>query len=1455
MSGACRRFDLYRIGMEDVERCSAWVSRERVSFTYEDSLRFQRVRKRNTSLFDVLTDVCGLPYTVSGGVLTELLYETLVVDLGQPEGAPYVRCLQPDGKTSRLCPAEELQRTIFRHGFSVTGVPQRQEPVTFVPFVASASMSREGEYLFINRERLDAVLRAVSLDMVCGSGEYVPVISGLPAPMMAGVHRVGLKENERHISPPKLAAYLGLALSDGVSVRELLAARAYRQGLAQQEADAPEDGAPQAEAAEDGRSLWLLGLNENNTICVEDWDSFDMKLSAFSGCWVNRELPMPSRQLALPEKLRRKKGGLPAPGALAGAFGVLAALADDDEKKKNAAFSRFNSLLSDPESPLWAEWRSAARDFFESPGILNLEPGPIPLPEGAAAAQAALNTFAFLYAAAAFMNNGVREFRPGEQETEQGGVLGVTQLLEAIEQYRTEEGARRRLWQTLGERRATRCRVISVTTVPEGIRIRCGTPKDCRYRTELRHITAQNPLNRGKLSDGCGFMEPVLFDRLERLLRGRACRENEEPINAIQLRLPWCKGLLVRFSFNAYLRQWAQNHGAQVCGLTMKDVYGCERPLFDENGNARLQVLFTESMFKGANWFRHLEGVEDRWALYWERLRAHGASILIAGKSTPSAMESRLNYQFLSTIGLKPQEAWELADKRMNLLAKAKTDDDVLAQLLSGAHEEADETDELKDGPVETLWSEDADWPEDESDDLLDGDAYSAMFGRLLRRHPDLMKRTAWVSGKYNSLVQSEILQMMRGRLPVEGDVRYVLPDLLAMIRYIARELVHGPDGEPVSRENVLSGINDLCDDAPQGRYYAPGRRVPWAWRREDRRGEPMEVAILRNPHYASGEEPILQPLPPQAMKEYNLWFGKLTGCIMVPGSALMTLNGADSDGDRVNVCAQQSVIRAIRRRAAQTSQLISQAVRRKGELIGRLQTLAEEAGREDAAAYLTLLAKELKWILPDALPEQKQGRKYSPPLLYAGSDAKGIRYSPGEMQGVHLRDCLWECFCLSRKQKIGVMSLDMLNRAADAYVETDEQFTGATGADRLLAAFMTRYLAASDALDTALEIDMAKTGSSCGRSELKRLCRDVKALFGTDRGCAFRSWRSMYLRYRPGLTGSDFNRRLEELMQEFTQHPPRPIIRGWRGEKQPRLFRSGADAQRLTRLAAGAAARHAAQQPPALMLDGLPETVSRMWRCRRRRMSSHAHNRLHSLLVPPDCPLSGALRAQAEALAEDYESKRWRLRQAEYSQRTVDRSYQDMLHWLLGNGFALDEAAEAAEELARMPARWMADAPEEAADVLRRLEFASREPENAAAWGWASAAGRRRLLTELARAAEADHAGLLTFTERETALLTCGSRSIQLLTHAVAYGRKCAAIADRARITENATPDQLQAGLMEAVGGNTQLYYAAVWHLSGTKRQRGWRNQYFIGDFLTAYLLRDVLHRYIQTMERGGET
>ncbi|MBQ7850766.1 MAG: hypothetical protein IJ343_13660 [Clostridia bacterium] len=1450
---------MFRIAMADVERCSAWRSRDRVVFTYEDSLRFQRVRKRNTSFFDALTDVCGLPYRVSEGVLTELLYETLVVDLSQPEGGSYARCLQPDGCTSALLPTEELQRTIFRCGVAIENVPGRSEPVIFVPFIASASMSREGEYLFINRERLDAMLRAVSLDMVCGSDEYVPVISGLPRPDMADVTHVGLEESEKHIAPPKLAAYLGLSLSDGVSVRELLAAREARRAaewmpdLPEIDALPEEDAALQAQPSE--RSAWLLGLNASNTICVNDWDEFDMKLSGFNCCWVNRELPLPARVLPLPEKYRRAGAALPAPTALAEAFGTFAALAGKDERAKAEASGRFDELLGDPESGIWAAWRQAAEDFFVAPGMLDLERGPIPLPAGAAEAQADLNTFAFLYAAVPSLTNGRREFRR-EASGVQRGVVSVAQLHEAINEYRTSVQARRRLWRTLERRQASRCRMISAQTVAAGVRMEAGTPDRSEYRTELRHIAAGSPMNRGKLSDGCGFMEPVLFDRLETLLRGRPRREDEEPINAVQLRLPWCKGLLVRFSFNAYLRQQAQEQDADVRGLTMKDVYGCQRPLFDAEGRARIRVLFTDSMFKGANWFRQLEGGHDCWALYWERLRAHGASVLIAGKSTPSGMESRLNYQFLSTVGMKPEEAWELADKRLKLLAKGRNDDAVMARLLAGAREdEEDETDELREGPVETLWEETDEPPEaDEDGEALDGDAYSALFSRLVRKYPERMKQTAWVSSRYNSLVQSEIVQLMRGRLPVEGDVRYVLPDLLAMSRYIARELVYRADGRTLTGNAVVSPINRFDADAPQGCYYAPGRQTPWTWRRPDRRGEPMEVAVLRNPHYASGEEPVLQPLPPEDMKEYNRWFGMLTGCLMAPCSALMTLNGADSDGDRVNVCAQQSVVRAIRRRAAQTGQLLQQVVKRRKKLTGWLKHRAKEETRRETARYLELLAAELEEILPASLRVQPQESKYSPPLLYAGSEAKGAKYSRQELQGLHLRDRLWETFCLSRRQEIGRMSLDMLGRAADAYAETDECFTDKTPLPRLLSAFMTRYLAVSDALDTALEIDMAKTGMSHSRPKLKEIPADVKALFGVDRGCGFRRWRTLYLRYKPRLSGRDFPRAMEEMMTEFTGQPPRLLLSGWRKMAPELRYARSCMAGGRKPLAAAARCRNAPE--PALMIDGLPEQISRMWRCRRKALSKHSHQRLHALLRNPVGEPSAALLARAQTLAMAYERGRQAVRAAAYGERTIHRSYQDMLHWLLGNGFALDEAVTAVGTLMQMLARWQEEAADGLGDLLRALSYAARDTQNAAAWGWANAAGRRlmlnRLLDEAATRVGLEAAQRVTVTEQERSLLTCSSRSIQLLQHTAEYGRRRAGMDERGRLG-GVTPDWLEAELRTLADGSRETYYALCWKLGGTTWKSGGRSCYYLGDFLTAYLLRELLEDRIN--EREGRT
>ena len=89
---AARRFEIFVIGVKDVERLGAWKRQDRVEFRQEDVCRLRRARKRNTLLFDALAETCGHPYELSRGVLETMLYEVAIVDF---RGGECVRCSQP----------------------------------------------------------------------------------------------------------------------------------------------------------------------------------------------------------------------------------------------------------------------------------------------------------------------------------------------------------------------------------------------------------------------------------------------------------------------------------------------------------------------------------------------------------------------------------------------------------------------------------------------------------------------------------------------------------------------------------------------------------------------------------------------------------------------------------------------------------------------------------------------------------------------------------------------------------------------------------------------------------------------------------------------------------------------------------------------------------------------------------------------------------------------------------------------------------------------------------------------------------------------------------------------------------------------------------------------------------------------------------------------------------------
>lgn len=1383
MKQAARRFDMYLISMDDVERLGAWKSPDEVRFTHADTGRLRRVRKRNTALFDTLTDLCGHPYEVGDGVLTEMLLETIVVDFRQANAGSCVRCLRvEDENAPGVLPPHRLQQTLFEKGFYIGGGDERE--IHFVPFVASASMSREEEYLFVNSQRLDALLRAVTLDMV-SAAEDMPVLNGLPR-TGAGAFG-GLESRAKVASVPKLAAYMGLALSDGVSLRERLTAW---------------DHAALPEMGEGPRQL--LGMNEWNTVCVDDWSDAPMGLERFPHCWVNEEAPLEKRYLP----------STPAGGAQGAGRqqlqALFAALAGDDRQP-------YDALVTDASLPLWEAWREAIDLFFAHGAALELPQGRVPAIRSTVMQGASLNACAALYAACLAAEEGEYLLTADEAHSSRAEALSAAALRSAIGTLAADAEGQNQLWNLLHEHNPSSCRVITAEPAQGGLRFVLERASCRVFRAALRRIGPNHRLNRGNQYDGCGFMDDGLFDALETLLLGRPRAAGEEPLNAVQIRLPWCKGLLVRFSAAEYFRAWAAERGLDWQSLAITDVFGHPHPLADAQGRPQVRVVFTASMFKGVNWFRHLEytgaGECDRWAEYWRRLRSHGAALLIAGKSTPSRMASRLNYQFLSTNGMEEADIRCLARKRFRQLAEDRTG------LLWEAEEDSDETDDLVEDGAEAAGQPQAQPDEEEAPEA----DYLTLLGQAVRAHPGRLAGTDVVASRADALLKSETLQMMRGRLPVEGDVRYLLPDLMASVRYMAERFLCLPDGSRAGTDGAIpSAINDLGGDHPQGCYYAPGDRAPWLRRSGKRAGERMPAAMLRNPHYAAGEEPVLAPLDQAAWQEYDRWFRQLTGCVMAPNSVMYTINGADCDGDRVNLCPDRTVVRAIRRRGREDGLLLRQVIRRKQELTAWLEQQAQALpeGKRRQREYLLLLARELPGFLPP-WDEHQPLRDFCPPLLYAGSEAKGAKFSRDDMQGVHLRDKLWEAFDLSRRQRIGRMSLELLRLTPDAYRALPEAaLSDDAPPEQLLSAFLARYLVVSGALDTAMEIDMAKSGLQRGNHPLKSVPRDVQDMLGHARSSGFAQWRRLYLQRRGSLMGYRFR-------------------------------------QELNRLMADASRKHTPSADGALALDLLPGIIHGMWEEAEGGLIRPERIPLKQVLAPPAVEVDGALLQELREAVRQYDCRRRLIKQAETAGERVHPAYEALLGWLLRSGAPLEDALSALDTLRAMLMRWHADAKAagvQLSDALEKLHARTGEDALAIRWGWASPDERAGLLRQLL----AECSAILTCTAQEAALLNGGGRSIALVRLLADYGRQEMLLMERSALMGGASPEELEGEMHRIIARHAQenrqeLFYAACLRLYRMSYAGGdGKRHTAMSDFLMTWLLRRELKNRI--VQGGGE-
>ena len=352
-----------------------------------------------------------------------------------------------------------------------------------------------------------------------------------------------------------------------------------------------------------------------------------------------------------------------------------------------------------------------------------------------------------------------------------------------------------------------------------------------------------------------------------------------------------------------------------------------------------------------------------------------------------------------------------------------------------------------------------------------------------------------------------------------------------------------------------------------------------------------------------------------------------------------------------------------------------------------------------------------------------------------------------------------------------------------------------------------------ASALDTALEIDMAKSGLRRADHPLKRPPAGWRELMTLGGGSAFRRWRSVYKRHGGSLRGFGFESRLADMM---------------------------ADSQR------GEGANSASAMP----LDHQPMRVFRQWTAKAACLPQRAKGSLKAVLLTPRLEPEPQLLGALRAMVIDYDRRRRADRAAQQLHGDLARRHQLAMRWLLGNGFTLPEALEGMEMVRGMLQRWQDQLPDAGAAELTRLTAFLREEPLAIRWGWAEMNDRLGLFQRLL----AECSDQMECTEAEAALLCCSRRSIAFVRLVADYGLSEALLKKNAPAA-GVTPDMLKDGMCELIASRVhtpayrdEVFYAACRALYRTTYQENDRRLTAMNDFTLTYLLRDLLKTRIRT-------
>ena len=358
---------------------------------------------------------------------------------------------------------------------------------------------------------------------------------------------------------------------------------------------------------------------------------------------------------------------------------------------------------------------------------------------------------------------------------------------------------------------------------------------------------------------------------------------------SIQIRMPFTKGMLHNVDFHKFICE--KLHLESCKDIMIKDAYGRSRSL------EKAQIILTQSMFKIDKWLRNpkLSSIgegDDPIGLYFKRFHEydHAFHVGITDMHLSNAGRTKLNYQFLNTLALTDEELKGIADEHAGF-AKSGKSRDLLYNIISDKIN--DEIDTSFDDAVEEYET----------------------WCVVAARNPAFLKDPK-VKGMMKGVRYSLLKDLGRGRLTVNGSVKFLSRDLLALLSFMIGKI---DCGKTVTEEQKKKAKNEIRKEQLWTTRFFVADSVPGnpVFTNDNRRLHLLSKSyygILRNPHLSRNEQCSLSPFIPHKDGIYSRYFGHLKGILMVPQSSFVpqALGGADFDGDMVKLITDKRVNRAI---------------------------------------------------------------------------------------------------------------------------------------------------------------------------------------------------------------------------------------------------------------------------------------------------------------------------------------------------------------------------------------------------------------------------------------------------------------------------------------------------------------------------------------------------------------